>query len=495
MSSHFPGKRKRHPQLAHTAAEQGALILSGDAAQVDYEDDVPVWKQEVVDERGRKRLHGAFTGGFSAGYFNSVGSAEGWVPSTYVSSRSARFKAVEKKAVDYMDEEDLADIVDDRDRKVRSDAAAKAEAENDEDDGSSAAQPKAKEKLPNTDLSPDKPTSATTVLSVIAKNKKPKPLVLLDEDDDLDAFDIGPKIKYDKTLAKKKKKAVSSAATQHTFQGRKTMRNPEPEPELVQPPMASADSGLQSRQSDNLLPSIGEGIYHAPTIKNFTQVHGDFADTGDANSRVESIQSIPPWRQASSTAASEEKLPPWRRKPKPLVDVPGVGPHVAALALQSNFSPYANNAEKHQRYRDYLEIEAGTMNVEHTQGDLEPDTWRAECEEFQKCAMMYKPMTGAMSQKFTTSKFLKHPGEGDPEEDGVSEHVQLSSQKQAAKEGRYGHLTRAIEPWTPNKLLCKRFTVMAPDVVSGDRAGHHEDHGPSATEVHKQALEKLMKSM
>ena len=28
---------------------------------------VPVWQQEVTDERGRKRLHGAFTGGYSAG--------------------------------------------------------------------------------------------------------------------------------------------------------------------------------------------------------------------------------------------------------------------------------------------------------------------------------------------------------------------------------------------------------------------------------------------
>lgn len=28
---------------------------------------VPVWKQEVTDERGRRRLHGAFTGGYSAG--------------------------------------------------------------------------------------------------------------------------------------------------------------------------------------------------------------------------------------------------------------------------------------------------------------------------------------------------------------------------------------------------------------------------------------------
>lgn len=37
---------------------------------IDTRDDgsyVPVWKQEVTDEQGRKRLHGAFTGGFSAG--------------------------------------------------------------------------------------------------------------------------------------------------------------------------------------------------------------------------------------------------------------------------------------------------------------------------------------------------------------------------------------------------------------------------------------------
>lgn len=29
---------------------------------------VPEWQQEVRDERGRKRFHGAFTGGYSAGY-------------------------------------------------------------------------------------------------------------------------------------------------------------------------------------------------------------------------------------------------------------------------------------------------------------------------------------------------------------------------------------------------------------------------------------------
>lgn len=35
---------------------------------------LPVHQQEVRDAQGRQRLHGAFTGGFSAGFFNTVGS-------------------------------------------------------------------------------------------------------------------------------------------------------------------------------------------------------------------------------------------------------------------------------------------------------------------------------------------------------------------------------------------------------------------------------------
>ncbi|TFK71426.1 hypothetical protein BDN72DRAFT_837646 [Pluteus cervinus] len=73
---------------------------------------VPLWKQEVRDEQGRRRLHGAFTGGFSAGYFNSVGSKEGWTPSTFVSSRSDRAKQKAARPEDFMDDEDLQDIRD-----------------------------------------------------------------------------------------------------------------------------------------------------------------------------------------------------------------------------------------------------------------------------------------------------------------------------------------------------------------------------------------------
>ncbi|KAK9448532.1 uncharacterized protein V1518DRAFT_456111 [Limtongia smithiae] len=71
---------------------------------------VPAWKQEARDERGRKRFHGAFTGGFSAGYFNTVGSKEGWTPSSFSSSRTDRAEIKTFTPEDFMDEEDLADM-------------------------------------------------------------------------------------------------------------------------------------------------------------------------------------------------------------------------------------------------------------------------------------------------------------------------------------------------------------------------------------------------
>ncbi|MCJ1439029.1 hypothetical protein MMC27_008419 [Xylographa pallens] len=111
-------KRSRQTYEADLQAHQSPHVVYGTPlppADQDVRDDgsyVPIWKQEVIDERGRKRLHGAFTGGFSAGYFNTVGSKEGWSPSTFVSSKSSKKKdaaIVQQKPEDYMDEEDIAD--------------------------------------------------------------------------------------------------------------------------------------------------------------------------------------------------------------------------------------------------------------------------------------------------------------------------------------------------------------------------------------------------
>ncbi|KAI2507983.1 hypothetical protein MHU86_6390 [Fragilaria crotonensis] len=56
-------------------------------------------KPVYVPPHKRKRFHGAFTGGFSAGYFNTVGTKEGWKPRESV--------VADQNAQDYMDDQDF----------------------------------------------------------------------------------------------------------------------------------------------------------------------------------------------------------------------------------------------------------------------------------------------------------------------------------------------------------------------------------------------------
>ncbi|EOA19907.1 hypothetical protein CARUB_v10000157mg [Capsella rubella] len=71
---------------------------------------LPAWKQEVTDEEGRRRFHGAFTGGYSAGYYNTVGSKEGWAPQSFTSSRKNRAGARKQSISDFLDEDERADM-------------------------------------------------------------------------------------------------------------------------------------------------------------------------------------------------------------------------------------------------------------------------------------------------------------------------------------------------------------------------------------------------
>ncbi|KAK4801265.1 hypothetical protein SAY86_021752 [Trapa natans] len=71
---------------------------------------LPAWKQEVRDEEGRRRLHGAFTGGFSAGYYNTVGSKEGWTPQSFTSSRKNRAEVKQQSLVNFLDEDEKAEL-------------------------------------------------------------------------------------------------------------------------------------------------------------------------------------------------------------------------------------------------------------------------------------------------------------------------------------------------------------------------------------------------
>lgn len=72
-------------------------------------------QQTVRDSSGRQRFHGAFTGGFSAGYYNTVDTAEGFRPKQFISHRGNRNQAEEgqkfsHKPEDYMDDEDFSEF-------------------------------------------------------------------------------------------------------------------------------------------------------------------------------------------------------------------------------------------------------------------------------------------------------------------------------------------------------------------------------------------------
>lgn len=67
--------------------------------------------QTVRDAQGRQRFHGAFTGGFSAGFFNTVDTPEGFTPAAFVSSRQNRRGNPQTQTPhDFMDEEDLGEF-------------------------------------------------------------------------------------------------------------------------------------------------------------------------------------------------------------------------------------------------------------------------------------------------------------------------------------------------------------------------------------------------
>lgn len=99
------------PQPIESFVQIGTPLPSLLDRKRDQNEFKPAWQQEVYDAQGRRRFHGAFTGGFSAGYYNTVGSKEGWTPSEFHSSRGNRKEERKQMGVeDFMDEEDLEDF-------------------------------------------------------------------------------------------------------------------------------------------------------------------------------------------------------------------------------------------------------------------------------------------------------------------------------------------------------------------------------------------------
>lgn len=176
-------------------------------------DEVPTTKkitladQIVVDSNGRRRFHGAFTGGFSAGYWNTVGSRDGWTPSEFKSSRAEKAARRVQTASDFMDEEDVGEF-----------GIAPQRIQTTEDFGSSEGRPKNKRKLAPIS---EGPIPGVPVLELVLESCRDKAAVRL-----LKRMDK----RYAAALAEKTKKQAAP------------VKEPEPEPE--------ADQVMESQEAD-----------------------------------------------------------------------------------------------------------------------------------------------------------------------------------------------------------------------------------------------------
>jgi G patch domain-containing protein 1 len=193
-------------------------------------------------------------------------------------------------------------------------------------------------------------------------------------------------------------------------------------------------------------------------------------------------------------SAGSEILPPGRESTddyktttKSLHDlVPRLDPFVAQQALTrgtNGWMPYAEDDAKRARYRAYLEIRSvSNNNTTDKDSKLPPrasgmttEEWALELQEFARAAQVFKPVTGLMASRFTSSTSQKHMS-GAEADASVKTDELLSKPivkpedpaEAAARMGMFGPLTRSVQSWYPTRLLCKRFNVKAPDIIGVD---------------------------
>lgn len=160
-------------------------------------------------------------------------------------------------------------------------------------------------------------------------------------------------------------------------------------------------------------------------------------------------------------------------------------------------APYADDEAKRSRYIAFLEYQAG---FKPTPGEkphkVNSEDWLREMHEFHNCARIFKPMTGFMASRFTTSstatKTNTGSGGGDGDKDLLSKPPPKPQDpaEEAAKLGMFGPMTRSVTDFYPTRLLCKRFNVKPPEHVQPDdmpvpASGRVKHDAPSGFDIYR----------
>ena len=395
---------------------------------------------------------------------------------------------------------------------------------------------------------------------VLMKPKKKKPVrggigigILNDTgSDDEDPYEIGPKISYNKVIGgdkKKKKPAIGGI-------------NPllKAKPVFISKRAALARAAIGLRKChDGRLPMDGfllstidefsaiistSGVYAPPTIPEGWQSlkqprpgsQAAYLSTADAakaskldpKSRASILGEIalpgksifdfltPAARDRLASASGKRNLPAAlgevpegysiseaEKQKEFLSQIPKIDITVAEAALSrgaSGFMPYGEDESKRNRYRKYLEFQAGiNATVPEKAITKSRDDWLKELREFANCAMIFKPMSGMMATRFASSTSAPQSSSGTPNPDSLLSKPTPKPEdpaEQAAKLGMYGPMTRSSKDWHPTRLLCKRFNVKPPASVQPGATEHGDENVARKTApdlVGKSAIDTMMR--
>ena len=226
-------------------------------------------------------------------------------------------------------------------------------------------------------------------------------------------------------------------------------------------------------QGEKPLPGKSVFDFLSPAARNKLVSASGKADLPQAGS-----QAPPPGYETSEEA-----------KQKYLQDlVPQLDSQVALQALSrgvGGWMPYAEDEGKRDRYRSFLEIRAGLVGqLPVRAADATREDWVNEMNEFARAAQVFKPVSGLMATRFTSSSATPKSvhESGDDASGNALLHKPIPKPEDpavaAAKMWMFGPMTRAVINFYPTRLICKRFNVQPPE--NGIDPGGASDFGSSS---------------
>nr|CAG8481626.1 2015_t:CDS:10 [Entrophospora candida] len=469
---------------------------------------VPVWKQEVRDENGIRRLHGAFKGGWSAGYYNTVG----WSPSSFVSSRKKRTDFKTYKPEDFMDEEDLEELAQEK----------KLVTTEEFDYFGSTERELEKKNAMRKSMEAGGSVLGTLTDKFIADLIEPSGIgfgVSDDEEDEIyingetsmsnfhtsmmddyeDILILGGK-EHSKSTPKSKpntnsyKSAAPNKSVCHDgslpLPGFVLASRPIPLDEWYSPPTLPPDFVSVHKfdsSTEKVLNPVGSKTQNSKNQKQSTlaliaeqrgELLGETPLKAPARSVFDYISRKDKEKLDNIISYRFDTVGESPKDQNDKVQIPKIGKDIAMAALKG-FIPFSDNKNKQMRYKQFLEAQAEIISEEliRQPEGMTSEEYAKELDEFSQATRIFRPMSSMLASRFTSSSNSSLEISNDDNNRSVEKIIEdgsylkrqedirkqtQSTAETAARMNMFGTLTRSKTEFYPNRLLCKRFNIANP---------------------------------